>query len=430
MDIAEIAKLVASDVSPQSEMTGPARTAVESTPFSEQIAQQHRPVPMKAVLEQRIAAMRAEIKEKERVAALNGPAQVSAVTGSVASAEDSPASSVNFSILDKALATHGFEAMPDSEEDSDISSESEDSSSSDSDDEDAEKRHPLTAEERERILIAADGEGESSSTIPPRTKHELAEDEEPVVQPTEQVLPTDEIRLLGQVSSMVDRTCVIAGTIQASSDTTQTLQSVLDVGSLLVLADRRNVGYIADTFGPVAAPLFAVRFQEPEHATQLGLMQGDDIYMVPRYARYVFGDTLRVKGSDASNIHDEEVGGDEVEFSDDEQEAAYKKMLKEMRKSNKGHATEARQRPISDLEAIAEQQGFNAPQQRPVRGGRGGARGGRSRGGAAQQPARDAPRQPYQRAFYTPDTVATPQPYESTAPAPFQGYAPLKRPDA
>ena len=35
------------------------------------------------------------------------------------------------------------------------------------------------------------------------------------------------------------------------------------------------------------------------------------------------------KGSDASNAHDEEPGEDEVEFSDDEQEAAYKRMLKE-----------------------------------------------------------------------------------------------------
>ena len=35
------------------------------------------------------------------------------------------------------------------------------------------------------------------------------------------------------------------------------------------------------------------------------------------------------KGSDASNVHDEEPGEEEVEFSDDEQEAAYRRMLKE-----------------------------------------------------------------------------------------------------
>lgn len=44
----------------------------------------------------------------------------------------------------------------------------------------------------------------------------------------------------------------------------------------------------------------------------------------------MFVDRLKLaKGSDASNAHDEEPGEDEVEFSDDEQEAAYKRMLKE-----------------------------------------------------------------------------------------------------
>ena len=44
----------------------------------------------------------------------------------------------------------------------------------------------------------------------------------------------------------------------------------------------------------------------------------------------MFVDRLKLaKGSDASNAHDEEPGEAEVEFSDDEREAAYKRMLKE-----------------------------------------------------------------------------------------------------
>ena len=44
----------------------------------------------------------------------------------------------------------------------------------------------------------------------------------------------------------------------------------------------------------------------------------------------MFVDKLKLtKGSDASNAHDEEPGEDEVEFSDDERESAYKRMLKE-----------------------------------------------------------------------------------------------------
>lgn len=36
-----------------------------------------------------------------------------------------------------------------------------------------------------------------------------------------------------------------------------------------------------------------------------------------------------MKGSDASNVHDEEVNEDEIEFSDDEAEAAYKRQRRE-----------------------------------------------------------------------------------------------------
>ena len=54
------------------------------------------------------------------------------------------------------------------------------------------------------------------------------------------------------------------------------------------------------------------------------------IFHVPNRSNFVFVDRLKlVKGSDASNAHDEEPGDDEIEFSDDEQEAAYKRMLKE-----------------------------------------------------------------------------------------------------
>jgi H/ACA ribonucleoprotein complex non-core subunit NAF1 len=54
------------------------------------------------------------------------------------------------------------------------------------------------------------------------------------------------------------------------------------------------------------------------------------IFHVPNRSNFVFVDKLKIgKGSDASNAHDEEPGEDEVEFSDDEQEAAYKRMMKE-----------------------------------------------------------------------------------------------------
>lgn len=47
---------------------------------------------------------------------------------------------------------------------------------------------------------------------------------------------------------------------------------------------------------------------------------------MPPRSNFVFPSQLaKLKGSDASNVHDEEIGVDEVEFSDDETEAAYKR---------------------------------------------------------------------------------------------------------
>lgn len=54
-----------------------------------------------------------------------------------------------------------------------------------------------------------------------------------------------------------------------------------------------------------------------------------DVFHIPRRSKYVFVDMIqKMRGSDASNIHDEEPAEDEVEFSDDEKEAAFKQQRK------------------------------------------------------------------------------------------------------
>lgn len=54
-----------------------------------------------------------------------------------------------------------------------------------------------------------------------------------------------------------------------------------------------------------------------------------EVFHVPQRSHFVFVDQLkRIRGSDASNIHDEEPAEDEIEFSDDEKEAAFKAQRK------------------------------------------------------------------------------------------------------
>lgn len=53
------------------------------------------------------------------------------------------------------------------------------------------------------------------------------------------------------------------------------------------------------------------------------------VFHVPARSKYVFvAELSRLRGSDASNVHDEEPAEYELEFSDDEAEAAHKARLR------------------------------------------------------------------------------------------------------
>ena len=86
---------------------------------------------------------------------------------------------------------------------------------------------------------------------------------------------------------------------------------------------------IYETFGPTSQPLYQIKFNHiyPLDAEKIRIAR--EVYHVPQRSNFVFLDYLKMlRGSDASNIHDEEPGEDEMEFSDDEQEAAFKQARK------------------------------------------------------------------------------------------------------
>ena len=83
---------------------------------------------------------------------------------------------------------------------------------------------------------------------------------------------------------------------------------------------------IFETFGPTTGPLYQIRFNSKYPLDTTKIQVGRAVFHVPTKSNYVFVQQLRhLKGSDASNVHDEEPGEDELEFSDDEAEAAYKR---------------------------------------------------------------------------------------------------------
>ncbi|KIJ22037.1 hypothetical protein PAXINDRAFT_178202 [Paxillus involutus ATCC 200175] len=210
------------------------------------------------------------------------------------------------------------------------SSDSDTSSSSNSEDEREHEKAPSTFQPRRPVHDLDDEEsGVTAATAYLQTKNEVVEAD--VIIPTiSEVEPDSTIDKVGEVMSIVGNVVIVKG---LPADNVKSLsERALDVESLLVFEDRKVLGYIYETFGPTSQPLYQVKFnqQYPLDAEKVRLSR--EVFHVPQRSHFVFVNQLKkLRGSDASNIHDEEPPEDEIEFSDDEQEAAFKAQRKKRR---------------------------------------------------------------------------------------------------
>ncbi|KAF7717498.1 Uncharacterized protein PECH_007948 [Penicillium ucsense] len=229
----------------------------------------------------------------------------------------------------------GEDDHPEWEVDSDpYESSSESSTSSDSSDSDDEDYPILSPEEQARILMLAEGglddegndKGKAGGKI--RSTNEVDEDVLPI--PELEITPDMKIVLLGKVQTAIENAVLIEASTSGE-------YQVLESGSLLCSEDRKILGVVSETLGRVENPLYTVMYKTAEEAQEKGMVKGLPIYYVEAHSTFVFTQPLKgLKGSDASNFHDEEVAEDEIEFSDDEAEAEYKRKLKQKRQERKG----------------------------------------------------------------------------------------------
>ena len=186
----------------------------------------------------------------------------------------------------------------------------------------------LGPEEQARILMLGDGGSDddggknvsAASKIIVKTQNERPEQivEKPALIVTEEM----EIEELGAVENLIDNTVLIKAKVSGEFQ-------VLEAGSLLCLRDRSVIGVVAETLGRVHQPLYSILFTNSASIAEAGIEKGSKIFYVVLHSTFVFTQSIKnLRGSDASNIHDEEVGDDEMEFSDDEAEAAYKRNQK------------------------------------------------------------------------------------------------------
>jgi H/ACA ribonucleoprotein complex non-core subunit NAF1 len=219
-----------------------------------------------------------------------------------------------------------------------IESSSDDSSSDDSSSDESEEGDSsyklLSPEEQARILMAGDGGSDDEGEKPKgsgsqlRTKNEVPE--EVIPKPDVTITVDMKITELGSVATIVDNILLIKATTSGE-------YKVLETGSVLCLEDRSVIGVVAETLGRVQQPLYSVLFTNAGEITGAGLALETKVFYSEQHSTYVFTQNLKAyKGSDASNLHDEEVGDEEMEFSDDEAEAEHKRRVKQKRLEKRG----------------------------------------------------------------------------------------------
>lgn len=152
-----------------------------------------------------------------------------------------------------------------------------------------------------------------------KTAHEIVDIV--VEKPSFELTPQTEIILAGTIFQMIDNVIVIHCRPGCE-------YSTLDQGSLLVYENRELMGEVFETFGPVSRPYYSVRFNDAKEINVEFGKIGASVYYVPTYQKTQIVETealKKIKGTDASNVYDEEIGEEEMEFSDDEKEMQFKK---------------------------------------------------------------------------------------------------------
>ncbi|GKC91364.1 H/ACA ribonucleoprotein complex non-core subunit NAF1 [Tanacetum coccineum] len=139
------------------------------------------------------------------------------------------------------------------------------------------------------------------------------------IQPHHQTLP------VGVVLSIMGAQVIVEGVDN---------HNPLSDDSILWITECRSPRVVGEIFRPLKNPYYIVRFNSESEVTA-GIEQGSLISFVPEFANYVLNNNnLYKKGYDTSGENDEELSK-ELEFSDDEKKAEYKKMIKKVKKGIK-----------------------------------------------------------------------------------------------
>jgi len=259
----------------------------------------------------------------------------------------------------------------DSSSESSSASDSSSSSVSDSDDDDepaSKSKIKSSANDEDDLGLDEDENPLPSTSGYYTTKHEVPETEAPITVPDVTEVGAEEVlEKVGEVMNVVELTksVIVRGLPTDDPTMTRASDKALDSDTLLVFEDRKVLGYVRvfflfffylhfwisisliwylfsihpiltlsqaqiyETFGPTTQPFYLIKFSSSFPLDPGLVTVGRSVFNVPARSRFVFVSQIKaIKGSDASNVHDEEPADDELEFSDDEKEAEWRSRLK------------------------------------------------------------------------------------------------------
>lgn len=269
------------------------------------------------------------------VAAQYAELEIRSVVEQFASAHVTPVATIAAASA-SAAAEESSDDMEDENEDAvvttttnTITSSSPSSTSSDEDDDegDDDDDEASRAALRAEIEMAMAKEESRAAAEPLKTANEVAA--VPVREPSVELTRDCPIARCGTVLSASVPGLML--TIKSDANA-----QPLDEESVLCLEDRTVIGCVDEVFGPVMMPMYLVRFESAEKMPARATVVGTVVYYATEHTTYIVPADIQDKGTDASNIFDEET--DETVYSDDEAESAAKRQHR--KRTRGGNAAE------------------------------------------------------------------------------------------
>ncbi|CCG23076.1 hypothetical protein CORT_0D02280 [Candida orthopsilosis Co 90-125] len=164
---------------------------------------------------------------------------------------------------------------------------------------------------------------------PIKSVHEVTNEKVPTLPESYEIPENAPIEEIGEITGLVDRSVIIRAKTSGEF-------RILKEGSVLCFEDKTLIGLLYEIFGRVQSPVYSVKFNSDEDFEKFKGTKGKAVYYVVPDSQFLYTDRIKhIKGTDASNCHDEEVPEEEQEFSDDEQELAAKQAKKRKKNKNK-----------------------------------------------------------------------------------------------